>query len=142
MYADMIDTKDATMPTEEVPLPVHHRDHLEGQSAEEELPIPFLNCREEKGSSSLAFSQSGAKTDADNTISVPSAFGDHPMTSSAPTTTQKIERYSGRITSDSSSSSGKDAVQSKNAEDHHRPQKEEKMKDSMRLEKNVERKYS
>ena len=125
MYADMIDTKDATMPTEEFPLPVHHRDHLEGQSAEEELPIPLLNCRQEKGSSSLAFSQSGAKTDADNTISVPSAFGDHPMTSSAPTTTQKIENYSGKITSDSSSS-GKDAVQSKNAEDHHRPQKEEK----------------
>ena len=124
MYADMIDTKDATMPTEEVPLPVHHRDHLEGQSAEKELPIPLLNCREEKGSSSLAFSQSGAKTDADNTISVPSAaFGDHPTTSSVPTTTQKIERYSGRITSDSSSSFGKDAVQSKDAEDHHRPPK-------------------
>ena len=120
MYADMIDTKDATMPTEEVPLPVHHRDHLEGQSAEAELPIPLLNCREEKGSSSLAFSQSGAKTDADNTISVPSAFGDHPMTNSVPTTTQKIERYSERITGDSSSS-GKDAVQSKDAEDHHRP---------------------
>jgi len=127
MYANMTDTKDAPMPTEEFPRPVHHSDHQEIKSAVEELPIPLFNCKDERGSSSLALSQSGAKTDADNTISAPSAFGDHPKTSNDSTTMQKEEYHSEKTTSNSSSSSSdKDVVQSKKAEDHHQPQKEEK----------------
>ena len=82
-------------------------------------------------------SQSGAKTDADNTISAPSAFGDHPKTSNDSTTMQKEEYRSEKTTSNSSSSSSdKDVVQSKKAEDHHQPQKEEEsMKDSIKFEK-------
>ena len=88
MDANTTDFKDTIMPTEDIP-PVHHIDYLENQSAGEEVRSPLLTCRDEKETSSLAYSQSGAKTDAENTISVPSAFGDHPMTNSAPTTTNK-----------------------------------------------------
>ena len=94
MDANTTDFKDTIMPTEDIP-PVHHIDYLENQSAGEEVRSPLLTCRDEKETSSLAYSQSGAKTDAENTISVPSAFGDHQMRGSSPTTIQKTEKYSG-----------------------------------------------
>ena len=55
------------------------RDNSEDQSAGKEAQPPRstpVTCGYDKEASSLAYSQSGARTEADNTISDPSAFGE------------------------------------------------------------------
>jgi len=95
MDANKTDFKNMTMLTEDT-SPEHHADNPEDQSAGEEVRSPRstpLTCRHDKEASSLAYSQSGAKTEADNTISDPSAFGDYHIRGSSLTTMQKTKKH-------------------------------------------------
>ena len=118
------------------------RNNPKHQSAEEEAqaprPVPATRGYE-KEASSLAYSQSGAKTEADNTISDPSAFGEFHSLDGSLTTTQKTEMYPWPTDHSSSSSSRIDVVQSKSAEDHHQCQKEEKRSESNPKEDKAEK---